>query len=52
MGRVIGVFGKDIDSEYLEMSLPNCIHRNTHLDIDNQLPGEFLVYARGMNAMH
>ena len=49
MGRVIGVFGKDIDSEYSEMVLLNRIH--TYLDIDNELSGESLVYARAMNVM-
>lgn len=52
MGRVIGVFGKDIDSEYLKMALLNCIYWNTHLDVDNQLPGESSAYARGTNVNH
>ena len=51
MGRVIGVFGKDIDSEYPGMALPNYIHSNTHLDIDNQLPGESLINVQWMNCV-
>ena len=30
MGRVIGVFGKDIESEYLETTFLNSITENTH----------------------
>jgi hypothetical protein len=42
MGRIIGVFGKDIDSEFfllLSIRLVGCLC--TYIsDIDNQLPGK------------
>ena len=44
MGRVIGVFGKDIESEQLGMVI-RIVFTEIHLDIDNQLPGKSLVYA-------
>lgn len=39
MGRIIGVFGKDIDSVYFKDFL-NSESDLYHPDIDNQLPGK------------